>query len=342
MGIEDTVGAYYLFLGLEKGKKQEQINLIISDLEKKSSQKVDLHKIYPFDEELSFVLDIARNGSLFSSDVVIIVNQIDQFKAKDITLFSSFMKEGSSTATLIFLSDENSSSKISQSIVKQIPKENIQIFWEMFESNKKGWLKDFFSKENIVITPQAIDYILEMLENNTADFRVACEQIVLAHPKNQPLTLDAVEEYLFHSKEENVFSLFEKVVEQDFQSAVDILHKITFSDSAAYPQLLGGMLWQLKNLLSWAHLYQQNYSFEDIANRLNVKAKRVKSQMQLGCSNYSVNQLNDMIILTTRIDSLIRESKADVQQLLMDLYLYYLVVRKGECEGFQSALSFLE
>lgn len=336
------MGENYLFLGLEKGKKQQQIDQIISNLEKKNSQKVELHKIYPFDENINATLDVARNGSLFSSDIVLIVNQIEEFGTKAAKEFSSFIKEKNSGTTIIFLSDENSSYKIDPSIVKCIPKENLQIFWEMFESNKKGWLKDFFAKENISITGEAIDYILEMLENNTADFRATCEQIVLAHPKGQTLTPDILEEYLYHSKEENVFSLFEKVVERDFQSAVDVLHKIAFSDSSSWPQILGGILYQLKSLLSWAHLYQQNYSFEEIATQLNVKTKRAKSQMQLGCNNYSVNQINDMIILTTRIDSLVRESKTDVQQLIMDLYLYYLVVKHGECDNFQKALSFLE
>lgn len=328
----------YLFLGPEKGKKQERIDKIIAEKSNGGKEQVDLFKFYPFSDEVSAIVNVASNGSLFSSWQIIILNQCEEYKSKEGSAFVELIKENAPTV-LIFCSDENSESKIDSSIVKQIPKQNREIFWEMFESNKRGWIVEFLQKRKIRIEKEAVDFLLEVLENNTEDFKATCEQIAIAYGEGAHITSAMLEEYLYHSKEENVYSLFEKIAYSDFQGALEIFNKLVSSATVAYPQLIGGILWQLKNLLEWVKLKEENYSVDEIATKLNVRAKKAKAQMQQAASCYSAQNIHDMIVLTTRADSILRESKSDIQLLIGELFIYFLIIKKGDTTNFERTLT---
>lgn len=329
----------YLLLGPEKGKKQAKIKDIIKEIRKVAGSAPEIHRFYPFESDAETILAAAGNGSLFASHSILIINQAETISAKEATLFAAYLKKPNESATLVFLSEESSSSKVSASITKAIGKKNTQVFWELFDSDKKSWLINFFRKENLSITPDGVEYLLEMLENNTSEFRNVCRQLAIFFDPGSELNTEKLEEFLYHSKEESVFTLFAKVAEGDLQGALDILKKISLGGSVYYPQLVGGLLWQLKKLISYSEMVQQSYSNEEICRKLGIRAKRAKEQSRLAVRRYSCEQLRSMVVLSTRIDSLLRESRGELQPLLMELYIYYMIERKGDAATLERSLS---
>lgn len=336
------MGSSYLLLGPERGKRDAFIEDIIATLKKKSSEEPEIHRIYPFDSNVIFELDKAQTGSLFAAAVVMIFFNAESYNAKEGALFDEYLKNPPESTTVIFVSEEINADKITKGISKHFDTKNTHKFYEMFESDKKGWLLEFFRKAKISITKEGVDFLLEMLQNNIADFKQTCQQIVLVYPAGTQLVVEVLEEFLYHSKEENVFSLFDKIISGDFQGALTVLQKICFSGDFATPQLVGGgLLWQIKRLMAWSELSNQNYPVTDIAKQLKVYGKIATAQMQTGVKRYSYQQLNDMVILTTRMDGVLRESRGEIQSILLELYLYFLIVKKGDSENFEKALSFL-
>ncbi len=119
----------FLLLGPEKGKKQQYLKETIQKIAQKVGSAPEIHRFYPFESDMDAILDVAGSGSLFSAHLIIIVNQAETIKAKDAKLFSEYCENPNENATFIFISDETSSAKISNYIVKKVAKQNSVIFW---------------------------------------------------------------------------------------------------------------------------------------------------------------------------------------------------------------------
>jgi len=332
------MGEPYLLLGPEKGKKQTFVKGIISSILKQDGEAPDILRFYPFETEAGEIISAASNGSLFASHTLIIVNQADTIKTKDAKAFAQYLENPNSASTLIFISEESSSAKISAPLSKKIKKPNQKIFWELFDSDKRAWLVNYFRSHNQSISKSGIDYILEMLENNTTEFKKTCQQLSLFFKEGTEISEELLEEFLYHNKEETVFSLFDKIAIGDFQGSLDVLQKIKLSGSVFYPQLVAGLLWQLKKLYSFSALIDQNYSPDESSQKLGIRSKKAKNIYFKATKYYSHNQLKKIIILSTRIDTLLRESRGEVQSVVMELYLYLIIIKKGDFSNIENLL----
>jgi hypothetical protein len=58
-----------------------------------------------------------------------------------------------------------------------------------------------------------------------------------------------IDEYICHSREETVFSLFGKIMERDLAASLEILQKLMLSADSSAVQILSGILWQLRRLI---------------------------------------------------------------------------------------------
>ena len=85
----------------------------------------------------------------------------------------------------------------------------------MFDNQKQGWVTNFFRQRKITIAADAVEYILDMVENNTRDMRAECERLALFFGPDATIGLESVEQYIYHSKEENVFTLFDRICERE-------------------------------------------------------------------------------------------------------------------------------
>ena len=100
----------------------------------------------------------------------------------------------------------------------------------------------FFRQKKITIAPEAVEYILDMVENNTRDMRVECDRLAQFFGPDTVIGLESVEQYIYHSKEENVFTLFDKICERSLAGAAEVLDKILLSREAEAVQITSGLL----------------------------------------------------------------------------------------------------
>ena len=92
-----------------------------------------------------------------------------------------------------------------------------------FDNQKQGWVKGFFRQKKIAIDPEAAEYILDMAENNMRDMRAERDRLAQFLGPDTMIGLDSVEQYTYHSKEENVFTLFDKICARECPSSGDVL-----------------------------------------------------------------------------------------------------------------------
>ena len=326
-------GQCFLLRGPEESDKAAFIEKRVAQYRSKNATP-EIHRIYPFESNMVDVISLLQNGSLFSDHVIVIVSDVDKIKrAEEISLLAAYLKNPAPDVTLFLLSRTTSEKDISKKIQNFIPKQNTVIFWEMFENRRMDWIRRFFRERKMEIDAEASGFLLEMIQNNTRDLREECGRLAAFFGEGAELKLANLEQYIYHSKEENVFTLFEKIALRDLAASQEILAKILLSGESDASGILGGLLWQVRRLLQMKELLEQNYSLNDIFKRLKLYGKKNQGIYLGAGKNYSRAEAQRLIMLIADYEKRLRSGGADLSRLLLELLVYYAVVHGGKTPG---------
>jgi DNA polymerase-3 subunit delta len=325
-----SAGAVELLLGPEEGLKAEAIEKTTAALASRIGEAPEIHRFYAVESRMPEVLSVARNGSLFARHRLVIVANAEAIRRKeDVEALLDYMKAPAADATLLLLSG-GFSRDIDKKIVSALPKERQKIFWEMFDNQKSGWILNFFRRRGITVERPAVDCILDMVANNTKDLRAECERLALFFGTGTVIALENVENFIYHSKEENVFTLFDRVCGRDLLSTEETLEKILLSRESDATQIASGLLWQFRKLVSLKRLLQDNYEPSEALAKTRIPTKKGQRTYMEAAKKYTDAELKDIILLLAEFDSRFRSVKADIHALLLHLLMYYIVARGGK------------
>lgn len=320
--------ALYLLLGPEEGEKDVFIQRLVERITKSIGATPEIYRFYAFDSDVADVLACLRNGTLFSPYRVVLLKNIELIaKKRELDLLAEYSSRPAEQTSFLLISEEIG--RIDKRFDKMVAKENKRIFWEMFENQKIGWVASFFSKKNIRIDPQASAFLLEMVENNTREMRDACEKLALFYGEGARIGYEEVEKVLYHSKDENVFTLFEKLAQRDFPACLEVLNKLILSREADPVQLLAGIFSQVRKLMALKILLDSRYSLAEASARLKLRSKRLQKIYADGARHFSVPELEDIVTLIARFDNRVRSLKSPLHACLLQLFLYYAAVKGG-------------
>jgi DNA polymerase-3 subunit delta len=200
----------------------------------------------------------------------------------------------------------------------------------MFENQKIDWIKDFFKKRGIEIDQEAVLFILEMIRNNTKDLKQECGRLADFFGEGANLRVETIEKYLYHSKEENVFSLFERIAARDLSASEEVLAKILLSRESHPASLLTGLLWQFRNLMKMKALLSQNYSAAEAFTQLHIRSKKSQRIYEEANRRYSLEETRLLIRLVHDFEIRVRNANHEISALLLQLFVYYAVQRGGQ------------
>jgi DNA polymerase-3 subunit delta len=175
-----------------------------------------------------------------------------------------------------------------------------------------------------------VDHLLDMVENNTRDMRVECERLALFFGPGSTLDVDSVDRYISHSKEENVFSLFESIASRDLGQSEEILEKILLSRETEATQLASGLLWQFRNLARLKRLLADNYEMPEACAKLRITSKKNQKTYGEGARGFAAADVEAVILCLNSFDERLRSFRADLHPLLLRLMIYYIVQRAGQ------------
>ena len=144
-----------------------------------------------------------------------------------------------------------------------------------------------------------------------------------------------LESYIYHSKEESVFTLFDRLACRDLASAQAVLSKILLSRSSDPNAVLSGLLWQIRRLLRFKILLEAGYSSADTFPRLKIWNKRGQKIHLEGHKNYSRTEAEALITLVEEFSIRLRSTASDLGALLIQMFLYYAIVRGGRFPRMQ-------
>lgn len=307
----------YIFLGPELGKKNNAVDLVRKD--------------FPAAEEFSFyfgetparvIADTLLNISLFADSRIVIVKNAELIKKEDdISLLVSCIKSIEKTTALILLSDEN---KISSVLDNAVPKDNKQVFYELYEREKSEWLASFFKKEGFNINREAIAVILEMVENNTEALKRECSRLVYFLPKDRPVTAEDIEKWLAHNREESVFTLFSRIACGDISKSLESMSSMLAAKESAQ-KILAGLAWCFRKLDDYLTLQEKGeVSFLDL-KKIGLSVPNTRDNYTAAARRYNSDAVEQCLALTAEYELLLRSPVSVMENILMDRYIVSII-----------------
>jgi DNA polymerase III subunit delta len=317
----------FLLLGPEAGEKGTFVMGLKEDLTESAGSPPEEYRFYPFEADVNEIISILKNGSLFSSYKIVTLYNIDQLKKEEAKRLAEYNKNPCENTTIIYTTDAY---QVDAALKKSVPKENVKIFWELFENKKRDWVVSYFRNQNLKVETEAVDLILEFVDNNTFELKRECQRIAQFLSDRDRIGEEDIEQFLYHSKEENIFTLFDKIAVADLESALEILTKL-FGTGESHPvQLIAGLQWQFTNLLGIGRLLDQNYSVPDACSKLNIRTKKMQRVYTEAVRRYDTRSSERILILLNGYDRILRSSRADLHPLIFSLLVYSCVVKRGE------------
>ncbi len=323
----------YLLLGPETGAKEQELREIRDQLRKTDGGEVELSRFYPFETENGEILTVLNNNSLFSDHRMVIISQAEQLGASMVETIANYLAHPVETATLIIISSEF---YLSQKIMKAIPQKNIKTFYDLLENQKSEWIRTFFRKLGISITAEGIELLIDLTEDNTQELRLICNQLALfwqIDQRKRPIEEEDVETYIYHSRQEDAFTLFPLIARGDLKQSLQSLHSILGSgDSQCSILLVNGLLWQFRRLYSILEALSKGNSENEAYLQAQVQGKnspikkpKDKTTYRSAIQRFDIDAVRRIIIALGEADLEVKESGSELTSLVLERLLYRII-----------------
>lgn len=318
----------WLFTGPELGERNDALEALRKSAEKKYGQ-LDNHLFYAADTPLSVILDAVQNGSLFAEARFAVVRNAETIKKKeDIQALTQWVEQTSTEdgAFLVLISDEIG---IDKKIEALVPKDHKKIFWELFENRKQDWIRRYFGQSKINIEQNAVEVLLELVENNTEALKTTCAHISLFFEPGTTLTAETVEHLLAHNKEETPFTLFDALSNANLEYALNIRQKLTLSKESSPVQLIAGLAYCFRRLRDWHNLAQTGGLDDFSLKKAGFTSKKAIDQYRRASRQWNAQTVYRIISLLNKTDMQIRAMGQELSGVLLDTCLYSIICNQG-------------
>lgn len=181
-----------------------------------------------------------------------------------------------------------------------------------------AWIKDYCKKEQIVIEPNAVHLLIELVGNNMMMMEKEVEKLQLYVGPQGSITEDIVKELVTKSVEQNVFVLVEKTLQGNAKEALNILKELLNKQEEPI-KILALFASQFRLLYGVKELSEMGYGEKQIASHLSVHPYRVK--LALGqVRHYSKEYLRQVLKELGDADYGMKTGKLD-KKLLLELFI---------------------
>jgi len=321
------MGSSYLLLGPEIGEKNAFIDKLRAELAKSIGAKADEERHYCQDMKPGELVSLLLNGSLFAPHRLVVYAGIDLVTAKgDVAALTDYLRSPSPDVTLIMTSDGASADK---ALKDAVGSGGCKVFWEMFEDKKEEWVRSFFRREGFKISPDAIQSILELVENNTEALKSECSRLALFLPKEREIVETDIESYVSHNRAEDAFSLFDRIACDGLEQALECLEKILSSKEGEPIGILAGLSWSFKRLEGFQRLKAQGLGPDEAFLRSGIKSKKLQATYREAERRYPLPVCRSVISRLLDADYALRSLGGSMDKTVMQKALYEIMAKSG-------------
>lgn len=320
----------YLLAGPESGKRSGFIDEVKAAILAKDGAPAEEHRLYASDTSVSDLLALLRNGSLFSSRRLVEFRGAELVKAKEeLRDLADYIAQPAQDAVLLLVTESFYAEK---ALEEAVGKERKKTFYELFENEKPRWVAGKLRERGIGIDEEGIETLLELIENDTADLEAACARLALVFPEGTELGPADIEAALARNRQEDAFSLFARMVEDEAEWALETLDAVLADRQGGAVQIISALIWSFRRLLRLEALIQGGEGFETACMKLGIRAKSLQALHRQALKRYPRPVCERVIGLASKFDGLARSSGSSMERPLLQLFLYSAMLRQGEFE----------
>jgi len=317
----------YLLLGPELGEKNDFIRRIVSMAAADAGSKPEEYRRYLPETKPSELVSEMRNGALFASMRVFIYQGIEQIGSKaDASVLIDYIKAPSDDAVLVLLSDQ---AGVDKGIKDAAGERRTKIFWELFEDRKEEWVRSFFKRKGAGVTEEAVQAILELVENNTEALKEECSRLALFMEPGAALDEGTVEAYLSHNRAEDAFSLFDRICADGLEEALETLEKILYSKEGEPIGLLAGLQWCFARLESFEACMASGLSADEAFLRSGLRSKQQQTRYRQASARFPRAACRRVLSRRTEADAELRSSPLGLERLILQVLVYEIMAKEG-------------
>ncbi|HPM71570.1 MAG TPA: DNA polymerase III subunit delta [Spirochaetales bacterium] len=313
--------------GPELGRRNDFIKQLRSRCASEWNGEPEDHRLYAHETPVSTLLDLLLNGSLFSAGKFVQYLGADQVKAKaDVQAIVEYAKRPADSTVLVLVADGFG---VDKAIEAAIPKDAKKVFWELSAQETGRWVRDYFSGQGLSVDDDAVEAILELVENNTEALKVECSRLALFFPRGSSVGEDDVERYIAHNRAEDAFSLFDRMATGDFEQALETLAAIQAARDGSGVGLLAGLLWSFRRLSSLHAAMADGQGFEQAARSLRITRRSALASYDAARQRWPRGRCDRLIAFGVDVDARLRAMGQANERTLLELFVYACVVRRS-------------
>jgi len=218
-------------------------------------------------ENLENLMDSLTTMPFLSEKRVVLVREIQDLPERFFDTVLSYLKNPSKTSVLVLSSDasfkKNKHYHSLSGLVKVIKADKPDA------ATAKLWIKTFFDKQEVKITPAAVDLIIELKGDDTTGIKMELDKLA-AFSGRAEITEEHVRQLVGRSVTESVFKLVDAVNKRDAKWAFRVLDDLY--DQKKQPQeIIGYLCWYLRMMQKAGLLKSGGVSETDIPAQLGHK-----------------------------------------------------------------------
>jgi DNA polymerase-3 subunit delta len=324
------IAGCYILAGPEAGKRAAFIAELKKTIASSDDSPPEEHRLYAHDTSVSALLELLRNASLFASRRLVEYREAELIKGKeDLSALASYIASPAPDAVLLLVTD---SFYLDKSLEEAAGKDRKKTFFEMFENEKPRWVLSKLKELGIDAEEEAVDALLNLVENETSALENACLQLAAAFPAGTVLSEEDIETSLARNRFEDAFSLFDRMVFARLEEALDTLEAVLADRRGDAVQILSAISWCFRRLAKLHALIEDGEGFEAACYKLQVRSKTVQRQLQSAMRRYSYTDCEHILLFASEIDFRIRSMGSAYERTLLHAFVYGIMEKKGNLD----------
>lgn len=320
--------AVYILAGPEFGRRAAFVAEIKAACTERDGAPPEEHRLYSQDSGLGELLGLLRNGSLFAGRRVVEYRGAETIKTKDeVAALAAYIASPAPDAVLLLVTEGYSLEKAIETAVGAAGKKT---FFEMFESEKPRWIRERLKRDDIDIDDDGIESLLELVENESGALDSACTALAAAFPRGSRLGADDIEAAVARTRQEDAFSLFDRIMDGDLASALGVLDSVLADRKGDSVQIIAALVWSFRRLGRVHAAMESGLSFEEACLKQGIRSKTVQKKTRAGLERYPAAECERAVKASSETDGALRAGLGTAfGRTLLHLLVYSIMERRS-------------
>ena len=322
-------GGVHLLLGPELGEKADLVAKIIAAAETGHGD-IEVLRTFPYDTDLIDLVATLYTPGLFTSHRVVVLQEVQDVRAgNQLDALLGYGAEPAAASTLV-LTSSGMARDLPAALPRMVPAARTRMFWEMFENKREGAVQRAFRARNVRIDADACALILELAPTDGAALEALCSSLAGFFAPGAFVAVEDIEQYLYHGRQETVFSLFDRVVERDLQGCLETLTTLLLARRGDAVHILVMLHSQFQRLTRFKELVAGGAAEAAALKALGIVGKRMQRTCREAHRRYPDAEMEPIQRLLVEFDTRVRLFNQELTEPLLQLLLYHIVARGGQ------------